>query len=160
MEHNKKDLSSSKIDLCNFNVLINSQNLIVHHHWVHRRRQEGKCKLCGKVTRNLFNCIKFIDRVMTVSCGNIHRRRKKERKVGRPTVIFLQPVFSRSKLFVQVLIQSTKLRSKISKSKTFNKFTVVHFIYIVLICVTFRANQTLFPSQSREPQYGYRLVFE
>lgn len=26
-----------------------SQNF-VRHHWVHRRRQEGKCKQCGKVS--------------------------------------------------------------------------------------------------------------
>lgn len=25
------------------------QPIAVRHHWVHRRRQEGKCKQCGKV---------------------------------------------------------------------------------------------------------------
>ncbi|XP_068165072.1 diacylglycerol kinase zeta-like isoform X2 [Antennarius striatus] len=26
----------------------NREPIVVHHHWVHRRRQEGKCKHCGK----------------------------------------------------------------------------------------------------------------
>lgn len=29
------------------------QPVVVHHHWVHRRRQEGKCKQCGKVGTDL-----------------------------------------------------------------------------------------------------------
>lgn len=33
--------------LCDFFMC--AQPIAVRHHWVHRRRQEGKCKQCGKV---------------------------------------------------------------------------------------------------------------
>ncbi|XP_051994699.1 diacylglycerol kinase zeta-like [Xyrauchen texanus] len=33
---------------CSAHTSITQQPAIVRHHWVHRRRQEGKCKQCGK----------------------------------------------------------------------------------------------------------------
>jgi len=29
--------------------VLRDQNTVMRHHWVHRRRQDGKCKQCGKV---------------------------------------------------------------------------------------------------------------
>jgi len=31
------------------NTFVCEQNTVLRHHWVHRRRQDGKCKQCGKV---------------------------------------------------------------------------------------------------------------
>ncbi|XP_039259245.2 uncharacterized protein LOC120335722 isoform X2 [Styela clava] len=43
------------------------ENLIVRHHWVHRRRQEGKCKHCGKVFEKRFG---FRDsKILAISCS-------------------------------------------------------------------------------------------
>lgn len=32
-------------------AFLSPQQTFMRHHWVHRRRQEGKCKQCGKVSR-------------------------------------------------------------------------------------------------------------
>ena len=29
-----------------------------HHHWIHRRTEKGKCKQCGKVSRNKLILVK------------------------------------------------------------------------------------------------------
>jgi len=38
------------------------QNLVVHHHWVHKWRQEGRCKHCNKSFQT-----KFLNRVEHLS---------------------------------------------------------------------------------------------
>ena len=42
------------VSLSNFNVIrvlnVVFQSNVVRHHWVHRRRQTGKCRQCGKVS--------------------------------------------------------------------------------------------------------------
>lgn len=35
-------------------IFIVSQQNTLRHHWVHRRRQEGKCKQCGKVNTHAY----------------------------------------------------------------------------------------------------------
>ena len=35
--------------VCTLCVCVCVQQTFMRHHWVHRRRQEGKCKQCGKV---------------------------------------------------------------------------------------------------------------
>ena len=45
----EKEFWSLQIEMYSFTFVF-PQNF-VRHHWVHRRRQEGKCKQCGKVRR-------------------------------------------------------------------------------------------------------------
>lgn len=37
-----------------FNKFQKDQNPLVHHHWVHKWRQEGRCKQCGKSFQSKF----------------------------------------------------------------------------------------------------------
>lgn len=37
------------------------QPIVVRHHWVHRRRQEGKCKQCGKVCSYFYGLVLLSD---------------------------------------------------------------------------------------------------
>ncbi|CAK9298133.1 unnamed protein product [Gordionus sp. m RMFG-2023] len=39
----------------------------LHHHWVHRRRQEGKCKSCGKSFPTKFNF--YSKEIVAISCS-------------------------------------------------------------------------------------------
>uniref|UniRef100_A0A7N6B5L3 Diacylglycerol kinase n=1 Tax=Anabas testudineus TaxID=64144 RepID=A0A7N6B5L3_ANATE len=43
------------------------QPVVVHHHWVHRRRQEGKCKQCGKGFQQKFTF--HSKEIVAISCS-------------------------------------------------------------------------------------------
>ncbi|XP_076825802.1 diacylglycerol kinase zeta-like isoform X2 [Clavelina lepadiformis] len=42
--------------------------LVVHHHWVHRRKQEGKCKHCGKSFEKRFG-FRQQTKIVAISCS-------------------------------------------------------------------------------------------
>eukprot|EP00079_Xenopus_tropicalis_P034310 XP_017948081.1 PREDICTED: diacylglycerol kinase iota [Xenopus tropicalis] len=56
----------SHVTVRHFSCCSNQQNL-VRHHWVHRRRQEGKCKQCGKGFQQKFSF--HSKEIVAISCS-------------------------------------------------------------------------------------------